>query len=66
MKLKVQTVCCVLTPSILISFWAYYSNSIFCDIFAIFLIMGIMVYACKEQLENIIGQFKTLLLKGNK
>ena len=42
------------------------SNRIFCDIFAIFLIMGIMVYACKEQLENIIGQFKTLLLKSNK
>ena len=46
--------------------WAYYSNRIFCDIFAIFLIMGIMIYACKEQLENIIGQFKTLLLKSNK
>lgn len=66
MKLKAQTVCCVLIPSILISFWAYYSNRIFCDIFAIFLIMGIMVYACKEQLENIIGQFKALLLKSNK
>ena len=66
MKLKAQTVCCVLIPSILISFWAYYSNRIFCDIFAIFLIMGIMIYACKEQLENIIGQFKTLLLKSNK